>query len=80
MSFYLYSPKFYLKLRDYDKYDRYIFFSYLEENPMTGKEFPVCEKWKYAKQFDSRERAEDFKEKWDLSDSYKVVDNLHESK
>jgi hypothetical protein len=46
---------------------------------MTGKQFPVCEKWKYAKEFGGRLEAEEFKEEWDLSDSYKVVDNLHDS-
>ena len=46
---------------------------------MTGKQFPVCEKWKYAKEFDSRLAAEEFKEEWGLSDNYKVVDSLHDS-
>ncbi len=69
--------KYYLKLKNQPKGSRFIFFGYLEQHPYNGEWSMFADKWGYAKEFDTKEDALAYKEKYDDIDSFVVVDNLN---
>ena len=66
---------YYLKLREHSEDNRFIYYSYLEEIPLGGAAL-ICEKWKYAEEFETREEAVEFKSDFDDLDHFIITDTL----
>ena len=66
---------YYLKLRKHPEVNRFIYYSYLEEIPLGGVAL-ICEKWKYAEEFETREEALKFKSDFDDLDHFIITDTL----